>query len=74
MPTYDVVADFWDWYQRRRVRQAPVAALALDKCEETFRRCEWDSFDHWYRIYLRERSKVSTRPDCAARERLIDPE
>ena len=52
---YDVVVDFWDWYRRREAR--PLASYALDKCEETFRKCEWNSFGHWHEIYLRERPR-----------------
>ena len=55
---YDVIVDFWEWYQRREAsRRNPLANYALDKCEETFRKCEWNSFGYWYAIYLRERPK-----------------
>jgi len=57
---YDVIVDFWEWYRRREARRCnPLASYALDKCEETFRKCEWNSFGHWYEIYLRERPKSS---------------
>jgi hypothetical protein len=57
---YDVIADFWEWYRRREERQSnPLASYALDKCEETFRKCQWNSFGHWYEIYLRERPRSS---------------
>jgi hypothetical protein len=57
---YDVIVDFWEWYRRRQERQSnPLANYALDKCEETFRKCEWNSFGHWYEIYLRERPRSS---------------
>jgi hypothetical protein len=49
----DVVADFWEWYQRRQ--HSPLAHYALDKCEETFMRCEWDKSGYWHTIYVRER-------------------
>jgi hypothetical protein len=59
MPGYDVITDFWEWYRRRQAREHGVIAdLALDKCEETFRRSDWDKFGYWYGIYLRERPKV----------------
>jgi hypothetical protein len=59
MPGYDVIADFWEWYQRRQAREHdPIARLALDKCEESFRESQWDSFGYWYAIYLRERPKT----------------
>jgi hypothetical protein len=55
---YDVIVDFWEWYHRRQERQSnPLASYALDKCEEKFRKCEWNSFGHWYEIYLRERPR-----------------
>jgi hypothetical protein len=55
---YDVIVDFWEWYQRREAgRQNPLASYALDKCEETFIKCEWDRFSYWHAIYLRERPK-----------------
>jgi hypothetical protein len=55
---YNVIADFWVWYQRRQERQrGPLANHALAKCEEALIRCEWDSFGYWHTIYLRERSK-----------------
>jgi hypothetical protein len=59
MPSYDVIVDFWEWYQRREARARDlVASFAVDKCEETFRRCEWDRFGYWYAIYRRERLKA----------------
>jgi hypothetical protein len=54
---YDVVVDFWDWYQRREARLNPLASYALGQCEETFRKCDWDGFGYWYAIYSRERPK-----------------
>jgi hypothetical protein len=64
MPGYDVITDFWEWYQRRHAQEHdPIANLALDKCEETFGRGDWDSFGYWYAIYLRERPK---KPNSAA--------
>ena len=55
---YDVVVDFWEWYQRRQERRYnPLASHALDKCEHALASCDWDSFAFWHKIYLRERSK-----------------
>ena len=52
----NVVINFWEWYQRRQERaHGPLARCALDKCEETFRRSDWDSFGYWFAIYRRER-------------------
>jgi hypothetical protein len=55
---YDVVVDFWEWYQRREAHLSPLASCALEKCEETFTKCDWDSFCYWHAIYLRERPKM----------------
>ena len=60
--SYDVIADFWEWYARRAARHNPLASYALDKCEETFRKCEWKSFGYWYAIYRRERPKLQGTP------------
>jgi hypothetical protein len=55
---YDVIVDFWEWYRRREAgRHNPLEHYALDKCEETFRKCEWKNFGYWYAIYLRERPR-----------------
>jgi len=55
----DVITNFWDWYRRRYTAERGVIAdFALDKCEETFRKCAWDDFGYWYQIYRRERAKV----------------
>jgi len=59
---YDVITDFWEWYQLREARRNPLANYALDKCEETFRKCEWKSFGYWYAIYRRERPKSRCWP------------
>ena len=60
---YDVVVDFWEWYQRREARLSPLASCALEKCEKTFTKYDWDSFGYWHAIYLRERPK-NARPPC----------
>ena len=57
---YDVVVAFCEWYRRREARLSPLASSALDKCEETFRKCEWNSFGNWHSIYLRERPKAAS--------------
>ena len=54
----DVVVDFWTWYRRREAHRSPLANYALDKCEEAFRKCQWNSFSYWYAIYRRERPKT----------------
>ncbi len=57
-PGPNVVANFWEWYQRRQERERdPLARYALDKCEETFMRSEWDRFGYWFAIYRRERPR-----------------
>ncbi|MGH7226339.1 MAG: hypothetical protein ACRELF_24250 [Gemmataceae bacterium] len=39
---YNVIVDFWEWYQRRHERgHGLLARHALDKCEESFQKCEW---------------------------------
>ena len=44
---YDVVADFWEWYQRRWEQQSgPLASHALDRCEEAFTWGQWESFGY----------------------------
>jgi hypothetical protein len=59
---YNVIIDFWEWYRRCQNRQSgPLTTHALNKCEETFGRCEWTSFGRWYAIYLRERRRTSER-------------
>jgi hypothetical protein len=59
--SYDVIKDFWEWHNRRAQRQDNgVADLALDKCEETFRRCDWHRFGYWYEVYCRERGRTAT--------------
>ena len=56
VPAYDVIVDFWQWYQRRKERRhGPLASHALDKCEEMFARREWAGFGYWHQIFVRER-------------------
>ena len=55
---YDVVVDFWEWYRRREAPLNPLASYVLEQCEETFRKCDWDSFGYWLALYLRERPKM----------------
>jgi hypothetical protein len=67
---YDVIVDFWEWYQRREARRNnPLASYALDKCEETFRECKWSSFGYWHAVYLRERPKSLSYPVTHASDR-----
>lgn len=63
---YDVIVDFWEWYRRREAKRCnPLATYALDKCEETFIKCEWSDFGYWHAVYLRERqrSRIRTTSD-----------
>jgi hypothetical protein len=53
-----VVANFWEWYQRRQQQECnPLAGYALDKCEEAFAHSEWDRFGYWFTIYCRKRPR-----------------
>lgn len=66
---YDVVVDFWEWYERRQGRRSgPLARHALDRCGEAFKRCEWKGFGSWHAIYVRERLRLDGRPTptCSA--------
>ena len=52
----NVIANFWEWHRRQQERaHGPIARLALDKCEETFRCSDWDRFGFWFAVYRRER-------------------
>jgi hypothetical protein len=67
---YDVIVDFWEWYQRREAgRQNPLASYALDKREEAFIKREWNRFGYWHAIYLRERPKSLSSPVSRASHR-----
>jgi hypothetical protein len=67
---YDVIVDFWEWYQRREARlQNPLASYALDKCEEALIEREWHRFGYWHAIYLRERPKSPSSPVTRASDR-----
>ena len=62
--SYDVIVDFWEWYRRREANRCnPLESYALDRCEETFKRCEWNNFGYWYAIYLRERPRPLRSPE-----------
>jgi hypothetical protein len=62
----DVITDFREWYERRHAREhGALADFALDKCEETFGRCDSDNFAYWCEIYLRERPKTPHSPATA---------
>ena len=67
---YDVIVDFWEWYQRREAsRQNLLASYALDKCEEMLIQREWDRFGYWHAIYLRERPKSLSSPVTRSSDR-----
>ena len=58
------VANFWEWYQRRQKRgRGPMARYSLDKCEESYRRSDWESFGYWFEIYLREQLSIDLEAD-----------
>lgn len=58
--SHDVIDFFWERQKRLVPRQRnTIAELALDKCEEMFRCCDWDGFGRWYGIYRRERGMRS---------------
>jgi hypothetical protein len=59
----NVIADFWEWYERRqRKGRSPIARYALDRCDETFRRGEWERFGYWFTIYRNHKPAVSKHP------------
>jgi hypothetical protein len=42
-----------DSYRRRGARNsrpASIRILALDNCEDAYRRCDWKAFDRWFRV------------------------
>ncbi len=54
----NVIVNLWEWYQRRQERErGSLARHALDRCEEAFKRSEWDRFGYWFAIYRRERPR-----------------
>jgi hypothetical protein len=56
----DVIDFYWEWQKRQANRQSSAMAdFALDNCEETIRRRDWDGFAYWHRIYCRERGTWS---------------
>jgi hypothetical protein len=64
---YDVIVSFWEWYRQREARYNPLVSYALDKCEETFGKCEWESFAYWHKVYVRERRRPQTSSERAIR-------
>jgi hypothetical protein len=55
----NVIVNFWEWYERYQERaHGPLARCALDECEESFRRSDWDKFDYWFSIYRRVRPRT----------------
>ncbi len=58
----DVITNLWDWHERRCSRaSAPLAAYALDRCEELFAARAWKGFGYWDTIYVRERQEARCR-------------
>ena len=52
----NAIVNFWPPSRFRQERgHSPLARYALDKCEEAFKRSEWNRFDFWFAIYRRER-------------------
>jgi hypothetical protein len=59
MPNGDVIDFFWEWYRRRKpTRRSSLGELALDKCEETLLRRDWQGFGYWHAIFVRERRRM----------------
>jgi len=46
-------------YSDRSRRHNCILELALDKCEETFMRSDWNGFGYWFGIYRREKAGKS---------------
>jgi hypothetical protein len=49
-----------DSYRRRGARNsrpAPIRILALDNCEDAYRRCDWKAFDRWFRVLAMTRDR-----------------
>ena len=52
-----VIVNFWEWYEKRQQQgENAVARHALDRCDEAFRRCEWERFGYWFTIYRNHRA------------------
>lgn len=62
MSNEDVIDFFWEWYRRHeQACGSPLCRYALDKCEETFTRRDWDSFGYWHAVFARERQRAKTK-------------
>jgi type II restriction/modification system DNA methylase subunit YeeA len=60
MPGADVISLFWEWQRRHTdLKTSALAELALDKCEERLIKREWEGFQYWHAVYLRERRRLS---------------
>jgi len=59
----NVIANFWEWYERRqRQGQSALAHHALDRCDDAFRRSEWERFGYWFSIYRNNRPAATGGP------------
>jgi hypothetical protein len=62
MPAADVIDFFWEWYHRHTPsKTSALAELALDKCEEKLIWRDWEGFQYWHVVYLRERRRLESR-------------
>jgi len=58
----DVIDFFWEWYRREDRRcGSPLCQYALDKCEETFSRRDWEGFGYWHSVFARERQRTKSQ-------------
>ena len=51
----DPVVEFGKYSDRSRLDNG-ILELALDRCEETFMRSDWNGFGYWFRVYRREKA------------------
>jgi hypothetical protein len=59
MPSADVISLFWEWHRRHTgPKTSALAELALDKCEERLIKRDWDGFQYWHVVYVRERRRL----------------
>ena len=54
----DHVVEFGKYSDRSKLDNG-ILELALNKCEETFMRSDWNGFGYWFRIYRREKAGKS---------------
>ena len=47
--------------QKHAQNVSALADLALDRCEEAFERAEWSRFGYWFDVFVRERTRLSSR-------------